>query len=401
MQVMAQLEAGGGKAGSGDAIGKAASTIGCEAAVLQAIVNVESGGDPYDARGRLVILPEKHIFWRQLPGKLRNKARALGLARPGWSRKNYEGLGRKGSDARWTRLRRMAELHETAALASTSWGKAQIMGFNGKLCGWPDVTSFVLALAETEDNQDEAFIGFLRGAGLEQDLRERDFRAIARRYNGSGQVARYAGMMEREYERLAEKNARIRSRMRSGALRLGSEGYKVRALQERLCSLGYHTGVDGDFGPATRRAVVSFQIDCGLKGDGIAGPKTEAALERAAPIMQQGNDGRQNATVKELKERSSTARKADKLKKMAAGVGGATVVAEVSNAVSEMQGASGILRLIPDYAYGIQNLISPLTDFIGAHPWICLAIGAGVVWYLSDGILKRRMHDFRNWRHIG
>ncbi len=30
-----------------------------------------------------------------------------------------------------------------------------------------------------------------------------------------------------------------------------------------------------------------------------------------------------------------------------------------------------------------------------------LVLGAGIVWYFSNGILKRRLHDFKNWRHVG
>ena len=48
---------------------------------------------------------------------------------------------------------------------------------------------------------------------------------------------------------------------------------------KRLKELGYDPGsVDGIFGEKTRKAVVAFQRDNGLSQDGIAGPKTLAAL---------------------------------------------------------------------------------------------------------------------------
>lgn len=58
----------------------------------------------------------------------------------------------------------------------------------------------------------------------------------------------------------------------------------VRALQRRLAALGFTPGpVDGRFGPRTERAVLRFQAEHGLPGDGIAGSETLAAL--AAPLV--------------------------------------------------------------------------------------------------------------------
>ena len=57
--------------------------------------------------------------------------------------------------------------------------------------------------------------------------------------------------------------------------KLGSRGDEVRRIQTKLKQLGYYNGaVDGIYGSATRKAVISFQRNCGLTADGIAGPKT-------------------------------------------------------------------------------------------------------------------------------
>src|SRR3954463_7086617 len=59
---------------------------------------------------------------------------------------------------------------------------------------------------------------------------------------------------------------------------------RVRSLQRRLQQLGYHPGpVDGRFGPRTEAAVIGFQRDHRLVGDGIAGPLTYAALRTTRP----------------------------------------------------------------------------------------------------------------------
>ena len=57
----------------------------------------------------------------------------------------------------------------------------------------------------------------------------------------------------------------------------------VRALQDRLADLGFlpRSGVDGQAGEQTRFAVMAFQKWARLDRDGIAGPRTRAALEKA------------------------------------------------------------------------------------------------------------------------
>ncbi|NPU63395.1 peptidoglycan-binding protein [Bradyrhizobium sp. 83012] len=61
-------------------------------------------------------------------------------------------------------------------------------------------------------------------------------------------------------------------------VRLGDDGPAVQWLQQRLVAHGFTLTVDGDFGPATRAAVRTFQGRQGLAADGIAGPLTWKAL---------------------------------------------------------------------------------------------------------------------------
>lgn len=55
-------------------------------------------------------------------------------------------------------------------------------------------------------------------------------------------------------------------------------GDDVRACQEVLLRAGISLEADGDFGPATEKAVIAFQKSKGLKADGIVGPATRSAL---------------------------------------------------------------------------------------------------------------------------
>ena len=59
---------------------------------------------------------------------------------------------------------------------------------------------------------------------------------------------------------------------------MGSKGDWVKVAQARLLMYGYQIEVDGDFGPNTKNAVISFQASYGLTKDGIIGPKTWAKL---------------------------------------------------------------------------------------------------------------------------
>lgn len=67
-------------------------------------------------------------------------------------------------------------------------------------------------------------------------------------------------------------------------LALGDRGPEVEWIQQRLNRLhGLDVDEDGIFGPATRAAVIEFQIRHNLATDGIVGPETMTALKQASP----------------------------------------------------------------------------------------------------------------------
>lgn len=63
-----------------------------------------------------------------------------------------------------------------------------------------------------------------------------------------------------------------------GVVKQGSRGAGVEAVQWALTRAGFPTGIDGDFGPATARAVKEFQAAKKLTVDGLAGSNTWAKL---------------------------------------------------------------------------------------------------------------------------
>ena len=90
--IVDQLMQGGGKSSANKKyVECAANRIGCEVELLLAILEVESGGDAFDAQGRLINLPEKHIFRRMLQKSMRAKALRMGLAARKWTRGELQG----------------------------------------------------------------------------------------------------------------------------------------------------------------------------------------------------------------------------------------------------------------------------------------------------------------------
>jgi peptidoglycan L-alanyl-D-glutamate endopeptidase CwlK len=62
-------------------------------------------------------------------------------------------------------------------------------------------------------------------------------------------------------------------------LELGDSGADVTALQQALADHNFNPGaIDGTFGAGTVAAIAAFQNSEGLLADGVAGPRTQAAL---------------------------------------------------------------------------------------------------------------------------
>lgn len=180
--------------------------IGVGEDVIHAILDVESRGRGFDARGRPVMLFEPHVFYRQLKRDPAKQAAAVsaGLAYPKW-RRDYP------ADS-YSRLYPAIEIDETAALMSASWGLGQVMGFNFAAAGFGSVQEMVRAMMDDEDNHLEAMIAFIVRSGLDDELRALEAattregriaaaRDFARGYNGSGYaVNRYHTRIVDRYE---------------------------------------------------------------------------------------------------------------------------------------------------------------------------------------------------------
>jgi len=155
-----------------------------EVAAFRAVIAVEAAGSGFDKAGRPKALFERHHFYKHLkdaPG-LQANAEAEGLAYPKWGTKPYP----KGSDAVYAEIERACTIDEEAALLSTSWGLGQIMGSNFKMAGCSSVEAMVEEACESEAGQLRQMAAFIKSAGLQDELMNKDWAKFARGYNGPG-----------------------------------------------------------------------------------------------------------------------------------------------------------------------------------------------------------------------
>ncbi len=180
-------------------IRNAAEQIGVEPCAVKAVVDVESGGDGFLPDGRVKILFEGHVFWKELQKRGINPEllKMPNIVYPKWDKSQY-----KGGAQEHERLNAAALVNKEAALCSASWGLFQIMGFNHRLCGFSSVQDFVDAQKESEANQLNSFCQFMKNEGLVLFLKGLDFAGFARRYNGPGYAQnQYDVKMRKAYER--------------------------------------------------------------------------------------------------------------------------------------------------------------------------------------------------------
>ena len=160
-----------------------AEELGVEIAVIKAVVLIEAGTQMkgFWAPGVPVINFDKTMYSR-FRSKAPSSAGAKGEKVP---------AGLTGYALReWTQLVNARKTNAQGANMGTFWGMFQIGGFNYKLCGCATVDEFVRLMAESELSQLELFAAFIKNAGMLDDLREKNWAAFARKYNGPNYARR-------------------------------------------------------------------------------------------------------------------------------------------------------------------------------------------------------------------
>ncbi len=182
-------------------------------AALRALIQVESGGRGFLPNGKCKILLERHLLYRRLrlPGRGIDPT-ALAQARPDLCGKSWDPQGHPYGtlNDQWIRLQAVigwsqanaptqAESYRKAAYEACSWGLFQLLGLNYESAGFANIYDFVEAHQSSEASQLAAILRWMQGNGLLGALQSKDWDRFARGYNGPGQVAHYATLLETAY----------------------------------------------------------------------------------------------------------------------------------------------------------------------------------------------------------
>lgn len=357
---------------------------------IRAVMEVEAGGSGFDSQGRPKMLFEPHIFYRLLSGTQRERAVESGLAYPRWGERPYPRES-------YTRLRQAMEINPEVALQSASWGAGQILGTNHAIVGYGTAEAMVRSFMESEDPHIEAMVRFILAAGLDADLRARNWRAFARGYNGPGfERNDYHNKLARAYARWAgipDVDWQPDSPDPQDAGFSGRE--EVARLQARLAELLYpEVGrADGVWGPRTRAALLAFRADHGLPIVAAMDETVWAALARSTG--RPGAHVRQNETLDDLRaEGSETIREADQVQTVGRGVlvgGGGLAVLELLKAGEDYIGP----------VRGLLDAVQPVVSILSQNLWL---VGLAVGFYLirEAGVFQRlRLRDHQSLKNVG
>lgn len=166
------------------AIEAAAALLGVDVAAVMAVSKVEARGRGFLPDGRVKILFERHIFYREL-AKKHGAATAAKWAREAPHICSKIPGGYKGGAAEYPRFSRAFTIDPDCAMKACSWGAYQIMGFNHAAAGYKTVGEFVDSMKQGENAHLLAFAAFI-GAdkALHAALKARDWPKFAEIYNG-------------------------------------------------------------------------------------------------------------------------------------------------------------------------------------------------------------------------
>jgi N-acetylmuramidase len=217
---------------------RAAKDLKCEAEVLKAFAEVESGGrlsfwrlNKGDGANVPAILYERHYFSQLTGHKFDDSHPDLSWPTGYRKKKLLHQSDKKMSDGKvdeddiygdyasaYLRLINAYRLNPDAALKSCSWGKFQIMGANYAACGVQRISEFVTLMCKSEADQIDLICSFIRNKpaawknprnkslgkkiSLWDAVKTKNWQAIALNYNGPGyKTYEYDTKLERAYEK--------------------------------------------------------------------------------------------------------------------------------------------------------------------------------------------------------
>lgn len=187
-----------------------------------------------------------------------------------------------------------------------------------------------------------------------------------------------------------------------GVLRYGSSGFEVKALQQKLVSLGYMVGeVDGDFVAGTRAAVLAFQADNGLPTTAEIDAATKAALKTAPP--KPVSEKRATATADDLAAGGSKTIETGQGMSLWGKLLTLTGLAGGGGHAAQKAGLLDTVKDTTDQVSSFREMFGQVQDVGGwviataATYWWLVLLGLGFVGIKFGGdIIRRRLADHRS-----
>lgn len=180
-----------------------AEELGVETAAIKAVVDIEAGKQHqgFFAPGKPLINFDLSMFRQFARRNGINLSRYAKSHAAVFSRPNAKRHGSTQA-AQQERLRLARTIDDKTGIQGTFWGMFQIGGFNWKLCGCESIDEFVERMSKSEREQLELFANFIKSIGLDKALKNKNWAAFARRYNGASYASRgYHTRMAQAYAR--------------------------------------------------------------------------------------------------------------------------------------------------------------------------------------------------------
>ena len=156
--------------------------------IVKALRDVEARADGFLYSGQVIILFERHKFYRNLVRNFgQQQTDMIAMSHPDIC--NVERGGYLGYSGEYNRFAKAQSIHLDSAIRSTSYGLFQILGSNFLEAGYHSTIAFKEAMEHSELSQFKAFLSFIKSnPSLLSAIKQKNYEKIAILYNGKNQT---------------------------------------------------------------------------------------------------------------------------------------------------------------------------------------------------------------------
>lgn len=168
-----------------------AAELGVEVAAMKAVVEIEAGRthQGFWAEGKPLINFDLSVYRRMASRHKINPDKYRASHPLIFSRPDVKRFGSQQAAVQ-ARLDQAMSIDSVSAIEGTFWGMFQIGGFNWRQCGTESPQEFMRLMSRSERDQLALFGEFITRTGLLPALKEKNWSAFARGYNGPSYASR-------------------------------------------------------------------------------------------------------------------------------------------------------------------------------------------------------------------